>query len=248
MPDTGIGPALRRARRSRGKSLEEASRETRIRAEYLNALEGERFESFRGDVYVRGFLRSYSSYLGLDADRVLAVYNRHFGEPAPTLPDPEPAPPRAPRVVNPRLFPLRSRHPSWLFVAAGAALVIVVLAVGGMFRGAPAPAGGAPANAPSVPLASPLRVVVTVLTREPVAAIVTVDGARAFEGVLKGGEGRSWSGLQRITLRLSRGSVALVTVNGRSLGTPGTSGAPWSASFTPQDERGGGSPSPGSSP
>src|SRR2546423_4099674 len=69
---TGIGQALRKARVERGKSIEEASRETRIRAEYLHALERERFDVLPGDVYVRGFLRSYSNYLGLDPDKVLA--------------------------------------------------------------------------------------------------------------------------------------------------------------------------------
>src|SRR5207245_11307959 len=47
---TGIGPALRRARLLRGKSIEEASRETRIRAEYLQALERETFDAVLGDV------------------------------------------------------------------------------------------------------------------------------------------------------------------------------------------------------
>ena len=46
---TGIGPALRRARLVRGKSIGEASRETRIRAEYLQALERERFDNLLGD-------------------------------------------------------------------------------------------------------------------------------------------------------------------------------------------------------
>ena len=71
----GIGPALRKARLLRGKSLEEASRETRIRAEYLQALERESFDRMLGDVYVRGMLRSYSSYLGLDPTKVVTVYN-----------------------------------------------------------------------------------------------------------------------------------------------------------------------------
>ena len=85
---TGIGPALRQARLARGKSIEEASRETRIRPEYLQALERERFEALIGDVYVRGFLRSYSTYLGLEPNQVLSVYNRHFGPPRPMVPAP----------------------------------------------------------------------------------------------------------------------------------------------------------------
>src|SRR5438128_8822497 len=87
-PGTGIGPALRKARQSRGKSIEEASRDTRIRSEYLQALEREAFGSLRGDVYVRGFLRSYSSYLGLNADKVVGVYVRSMGKDVADIPEP----------------------------------------------------------------------------------------------------------------------------------------------------------------
>ena len=86
-PRIGIGPALRKARLLRGKSVEEASRETRIRADYLQALEAERFDDMLGDVYVRGFLRTYSTYLGLDADKVLAAYSERVGPHGPTLPE-----------------------------------------------------------------------------------------------------------------------------------------------------------------
>ena len=110
---TGIGPALRRARLSRGKSIEEASRETRIRPDYLQALERERFEALIGDVYVRGFLRSYSTYLGLNPDQVLTVYNRHFGPPRPTLPEAPVGPVRSHRGAPPHLpQALRRHHPS----------------------------------------------------------------------------------------------------------------------------------------
>ncbi len=64
----GVGPALRKARLSGRKSLEEASRETRIRLEYLEALERETFSELGGEVYVRGCLRTYAAYLGLSPD------------------------------------------------------------------------------------------------------------------------------------------------------------------------------------
>ena len=74
-PTTGIGPALREARETLGKSLEEASRDTRIKPGYLQALERESFDTLGGDVYARGFLRSYSAYLGLDPDKVVVAYS-----------------------------------------------------------------------------------------------------------------------------------------------------------------------------
>src|SRR5438045_1431521 len=129
---TGIGPALRQARLARGKSIEEASRETRIRPEYLQALERESFESLIGDVYVRGFLRSYSSYLGLDADKVLTVYNRHFGPPRPTLPEPLPGPVRGHRSPHPHLPEAMRHHPSWTFLIGVALLALAVFGAAGL--------------------------------------------------------------------------------------------------------------------
>jgi len=54
-----VGPALRKARQARGVSIAEASRDTRIREQFIRALEGEDFDRLLGDVYVRGALRTY---------------------------------------------------------------------------------------------------------------------------------------------------------------------------------------------
>jgi cytoskeleton protein RodZ len=59
---TGIGRALRAARQKQGKSLETVGRETRVRADYIDALEREDFDAIGSDVYVRSFLRSYARY------------------------------------------------------------------------------------------------------------------------------------------------------------------------------------------
>src|SRR5919204_77916 len=92
----GIGSALRKARLSRGVSIEDAARDTRIRAELLDALEQEEFDRLLGDVYVRGCLRSYATYLGLSPDRVVERYADR-DEPAPPIPSaPPPLPPAEP--------------------------------------------------------------------------------------------------------------------------------------------------------
>lgn len=70
---TGIGAALREAREARGITYATAERETHIPRHHLQALEEERFEALHAAVYVRGFLRSYSQYLGLDSTELLAL-------------------------------------------------------------------------------------------------------------------------------------------------------------------------------
>ncbi|MEX0781918.1 MAG: helix-turn-helix domain-containing protein [Dehalococcoidia bacterium] len=77
-----LGSLLTRAREARGLTIEDAERDTRISRRYLQALEGEHFEVIPAPVYARGFLRSYSQYLGLDPRETLALFPRDE-EPSP---------------------------------------------------------------------------------------------------------------------------------------------------------------------
>lgn len=71
-----LGSWLVRAREARGLTLEDAERDTRISRRYLQALEAEQFDAIPAPVYARGFLRSYSQYLGLDPQEMLALFPR----------------------------------------------------------------------------------------------------------------------------------------------------------------------------
>jgi cytoskeleton protein RodZ len=247
LQETGIGPALRKARLLRGKSLEEASRETHIRADYLRALERERFDTLLGDVYVRGFLRSYSAYLGLDPTKVLTVYNRHFGPSRIMLPDPEPTPKRGGGVPHPHLPGSAMRHPTWTFMIGVALLVLAIFgAVGLLSRSKTAPQAQSAGKGPGAISALPAKVTVAIQAASPVQATVSVDGRIVFRGTLRTAEARSFEANSRIDLQLATGGTTVVTVNGHPIGKPGSRKGPYAASFGPQDFRG--SASPGKSP
>jgi cytoskeleton protein RodZ len=236
--ETGIGPALRKARLLRGKSLEEASRETHIRADYLRALERERFDALLGDVYVRGFLRSYSAYLGLDPTKVLTVYNRHFGPARTMLPDPPPTPKRGGNVPHPHLPGSVTRHPSWAFMIGVALLIMSVFgAVGLLSRGKTAPPVQTGQGLGSIP-ALPPTVTVALLAHSPVEATVLADGRIAFRGMLRESEARSFEANSRIDLELATGGTTVITVNGHPIGKPGSASGSWAESYGPQDFRG----------
>lgn len=70
-----IGDKLKRARDTRGVSIEQAARDTHIAKRFVEALETEAFDEFPGEAYLLGFLRNYSGYLGLDAEDVVALYH-----------------------------------------------------------------------------------------------------------------------------------------------------------------------------
>lgn len=238
MQSTGIGTALRKARLLRGKSLEEASRETHIRTEYLQALERERFDGLLGDVYVRGFLRSYSTYLGIDPDRILTTYNREFGGLRPILPEQPPGPVKVQAHPLPgHLREMVRHHPSWTVLAVVTFLVIAMLAaVGLLSKSKSSPPPESLGRTPTPPPSS-ATVTVNVQATADVAVVVTIDGASPRRFTLHRGEGRSFVGASRVDLTFDRGGAAKIQVNGRALGSPGSPTAEFSASFGPQDFR-----------
>jgi cytoskeleton protein RodZ len=73
-----IGNSLREARLRQGLEIPRIEAETKIRGKYLRALEEEQFEVLPGDTYVKGFLRTYADYLGLEGQLYLDEYNSRF--------------------------------------------------------------------------------------------------------------------------------------------------------------------------
>jgi cytoskeleton protein RodZ len=232
----GIGSALRKARLLRGKSIAEASRETRIRAEYLQALERERFDGLLQDVYVRGMLRSYSSYLGLDPTKVVTIYNQHFGGPRPLLREPTPAPIRSPR--HPHLPQLVRHHPSWTFLIGVALLLLAVLSAVGLLSRSRATSRteSLTGSQASIPVLPP-TVTVVLRADQVVTAIIRADDGRRVRFELRPGEGRTFTGNTRIVVQLDHGGTTALTVNGHNLKKPGKKGEPYTATFGPQDFR-----------
>ena len=71
-----FGADLRRARESRGTSLEEVSKATRISVRLLEAIEQERFDRLPGGVFRNSFVRQYAQAAGLDEEQIVAEFER----------------------------------------------------------------------------------------------------------------------------------------------------------------------------
>jgi len=125
---TGIGETLRAARHQRGRTIADAAAATRVRESYLAALEEDDFAALGGDVYVKGFLRSYAKYLGLDPEPLLAAYRREHQEydEAAAIAQTPVAPMRADRAPG---------VPLGALVAVGAVVLLGILFVLGLRGG-----------------------------------------------------------------------------------------------------------------
>ena len=86
-----LGERFRAAREARGITLSQVADQIRIRSVYLAAIEEEKWSTIGAPVYVRGFLRTYARFLGLDPEGAVAAFNRTLPAPAAA---PEPAPAR----------------------------------------------------------------------------------------------------------------------------------------------------------
>ena len=73
-----IGTSLREARLRREIDFAEAEAATKIRGKYLRALEDEQFDVLPAQTYVKGFLRTYAEYLGLDGQLYVDEYNSRY--------------------------------------------------------------------------------------------------------------------------------------------------------------------------
>ncbi len=91
-----IGRFLRSERELRRLTLEELAQVTRIPLRSLQLLEEDRMDALPGEVFVRGFVKSYAKAVGLAVDDVL----RRFDE--ANRPSSEPAAPREPLLAPER--------------------------------------------------------------------------------------------------------------------------------------------------
>ncbi len=244
-----LGNMLRTARAEKGVSLAQAEAATMIRRSYLEALEDDEYALLPGSVYVKGFLRNYAVYLGLDPSHVLSIYHREY-------------PDQSQQVVAPAT--IKPRGTSQLITGGTLAgvLLIVVVAVFGtyVFRqveafrqagpstsasalvptptpipptvtAAPSLAAAAPASPSSGPAAAPSAAPSPASGAEVTAKVnqdawlqVEVDGQRSFEGVLKAGQSQTWKGKDDVFVWVGNAGGVSIVFNGKDLGTLGAVG------------------------
>lgn len=71
---TSFGKYLKAERDLRNISLDEIAQATKIKAEYLHSLEQDEFERLPNETFVKGYIRAYAKYCGMNEDEVLVNY------------------------------------------------------------------------------------------------------------------------------------------------------------------------------
>jgi transcriptional regulator with XRE-family HTH domain len=216
-----VGEVLAAERGERGLSIEQIAGATRVRAEYLRALESDEIGRLVAPVYAIGYLRTYATYLGLDADELVAQLP---GRPRPGLELRLGASEPRPRVVvtTPMI--------------AAAVVVLLAGAFGGYTwrqvvaeqRAAPVlPSPSTVAGAAVTPGASPAvqarPIVVGVHVTETVWINAVVDGTPQYGDsgrTLSAGSIVYFTGLD-VKITSGKASATLISIDGHNLGAMG---------------------------
>lgn len=77
-----VGEVLRGERTKHHLSIEQLANRTRIRSEYLEALENNEFSKLPAATFVKGYIKTYARVLGFDHQPILALLRRDFKESA----------------------------------------------------------------------------------------------------------------------------------------------------------------------
>lgn len=140
---TSLGGHLRALRETKGSSLEDMARSTRVGIRHLEALEEERLADLPSPVFVRGFIRAYCGFLREAPEDALAHYEALAGERAAARAASAPPRPRTSWAPSSVLVGLA------LLVILGIALIVINLTV--------RRTGGTSAAAPKMDVSESLR-------------------------------------------------------------------------------------------
>jgi cytoskeletal protein RodZ len=75
-----VAEQLHQAREARKLSIEQVAEVTKIRTDHLRALEEGNFDVFAAPVYIRGFVRSYSTLLKMDVPLTMKALEAELGQ------------------------------------------------------------------------------------------------------------------------------------------------------------------------
>ena len=222
----GLGERFRAAREERGLTLSEVGEQLRIRSVYLTAIEEENWKAIGAPVYIRGFLRTYARFLGLDPEEAVAEFNAATGPP-PASAAPMPASPAGQRSLAPLI---------WIagVIAIGLIGFVIYLylspprsAVTAVQQSATPVPTVVPPGATAHPAPRPQPLLTRTLTVNITSGSwlrVTIDGNVSIEGTFPRGTSKTFHGKTAVVLAGNAAGVE-VTVNGKPAGKLGAKGA-----------------------
>lgn len=215
-----LGQYLRSAREARGIDLRDAAQQTRIRFNYLKALEEEDFSRLPGEVFVKGFLKNYGKFLRLDELEIMKRFEElRAAKPAPgAVVNKEPAVAGS-KQKSPQLTRIEP------FLWGGGIVIALILFVFTALpdrhpretRKAVTPMSTGQTVTSPLPLPQTGKLYLEVVALEDTWLLVRTDSSPQKKALLNKGESLIWSADERFLLSYDSAKALKLTLNGQEL-------------------------------
>ena len=217
-----IGNSLREARMRRQIDFPQAEAAIKIRGKYLRALEDEQFELLPAETYVKGFLRTYAEYLGLDGQLYVDEYNSRFVTGEDYYEARRSHPRRS--TARPQRRSRRTETNIVLIALAAIAILTVIVISAWTSSGGDNPRGATtPRAAVHGPRITPPLLSVTALraTTHVTARLGSATGAIKFDGTLQKGDDPLAIRGRRLWVTIDSPENVRLAVRGKRVHVPG---------------------------
>lgn len=239
-----VGTILREARLAKGLSLAEVEKGTSIRSRYLEAVEKDEYDKTPGEVFLKGIIRNYGNFLGLNGPELVDIYKA-----AAAGVNKDSVRSAGIREVDKVRLNIQLKEkrdigsgtgrvelPSFSLRQCLAGLAVVIVLAGGYFavpqaidyfKSQPQSAPAAEEQKPAPAAAAPVvldKVVVDMEANGPCWLEVNADGQEIFAGMLQPKDKKSYEAKDKLIIKYGNIGVMNVKVNGEPVDMQGEHG------------------------
>jgi len=210
-----VGEILRKRREEIGLNLRDVARITKIRYDFLKAIEDGAFEKLPVEAYVKGYIREYARVLDIDPEAVIDVYIRHI------------SPPEDEKIIQKQILKRKGLKTQYLLISLlSVAMLASILFI--LFIFVPEKQ-----EAPSVTFETEkedlFKVKDTNHTVEISAIdttwlLVTIDGTISKEILLRPGDSVKWDAKNNVSLTIGNAGGIRLIFDGEEIGLLGEQG------------------------
>jgi cytoskeleton protein RodZ len=204
-----IGQILKEKRKELGLDLEGVSRTTKIRYEYLKAIEDDAFEKLPVEVYVKGYIKEYCKILCIDPQPIIDAYIQQITPPEKTEKK------EIPQKEGIQKRPKAQYILFALLLLLICASIFFVLSIFAPEKQKPPP----PPETKSV-----THHTLEVIAKDTTWLFVIIDGAKAKEILLNPGEYVKWKARYGFYLKIGNAGEIKLFFDGRDIGPVGKKG------------------------
>lgn len=238
-----IGNLLSAERKKKGLEIIDVEHATGIRAMYLLALEEGRYTTLPGDVYVKGFIRNYGNYLGLDGAHLVHLYTDSLqSEPvvatATVAAKVESSRKKSTKkhIISTVIIVLLLAISAWsLYLwqksSPGATVrskpettVVKPTSPSGLPAGQTTPLVGTPASSQPATISANRPITLSARFTDRCWTSVIADGKSIYEGIPQNNEMFTWQADRQIVVNFGNAAAVELTFNGQPVGKIGERG------------------------